>query len=1055
MQFRAYFIQLLQSLESAAQCISPFGWKSLMSFESMSAKRYSFQACLCVLSALLFGVGAVLGAPVVSNLVAVQRVGTKLIDITYDVSVSGLSSVLVSLEISSDGGVTWQVPVSSAVGDVGSAVVPGTGKAIVWNAKADWPGNYTSQMRFRVKADGGFAFIPSGTFIMGRSSGDLDGNSPTVTVNVSEFYLQATEVTWAEWSEVRTWGINNGYTDISVGAGKGADHPVHSVSWWDVIKWCNAQSEMSGLVPCYTISGVVMKTGTTVPTVNWSANGYRLPTEAEWEKAARGGVGGKRFPWGTDNISHVQANFDNSGGETYQSGAGGYHPSFTVGAQPYTSPVGTFTANDYGMKDMSGNVWEWCWDWYGSSYYTNGVTDPRGPSSGVTRTLRGGSWASFATYSRNSSRGSELPGSQTQFYGFRPARARIDDSSTASTVNVSVDSRNTAPAISNITDRSIGQDTTTGEIGFTISDDDTLPGQLLVSASVDNEQVVSSSGIVLGGSSANRTIRVTPVIGMSGAVTVTVAVSDGELTASKSFVLTILATKPLFAITPEGGTQVNPGTSVTFNANYVDGIQPFTFRWRRNGSFISGANASSFTISVVSKSHAGIYDCIVTNAYGSFVTPTSVLAVNDPVVITTSPLSQSANIGQEVTFKVRAIGTAPLEYQWRKNGTPIPGENSSTLVLSVEAGSGGFYDVVVDNALSSVTSSNAALIVLRPPVITEQPIDQNLTLGSTAIFSVTAVGPALTYQWRKNGINMSGQTGTVLMIPNANRTHEGIYDVIVKNSSGTVLSDPVWLSLPQLLQITEQPQDVTALAGDVAEFSVLADGPGVLAYQWNKDGKPIKDARARTLNVQAINPAVAGIYTVTVSSGSLKVTSQPAYLRVPDAGLLIYKFTLTGNYFVGTGSAKIALSGLLILDRLNQRGGIIRYAKNGKLDTFFSEVDDELNIHSTGPVSNSQTLVSKVLQGGGPLSEDVAMLWLRGADSEVVFSTADRTIAPKTLAGFQTELRAADRSEVGSMSMNATLDMAASLQARQAGETVEQTLNRLSASLQQKGYVRE
>jgi len=363
--------------------------------------------------------------PVVTNLTAAQRAGTKLVDITYDLAAPGFPAVAVSLAISSDSGSTWTVPVVSATGDTGSGVAPGTGKAIVWNAGTDFPQSYSSQIRFRVTAEDGFARIPAGSFTMGRTSGDTDADAPPVTVTLSEFYLQKTETTKAQWDAVRTWGLSNGYTDLAAGSGKAPNHPVQFVSWWDVVKWCNARSEKEGLTPCYTVSGAVLKTGTTLPTVNWSANGYRLPTEAEWEKAARGGVSGKRFPWGTDTISHADANFVNNGGESYQSGTAGYHPSFATSGFPYTSPVGSFPDNGYGLTDMAGNVWEWCWDWYGSSYYTTGTTDPRGPSSGSNRVMRGGSWDSGASDHRCSRRHLFNPAGQDTVMGFRPARSRL------------------------------------------------------------------------------------------------------------------------------------------------------------------------------------------------------------------------------------------------------------------------------------------------------------------------------------------------------------------------------------------------------------------------------------------------------------------------------------------------------------------------------------------------------------------------------------------------------------------------------------------------------
>jgi hypothetical protein len=298
--------------------------------------------------------------PVVSNLKAVQREGTKLVDITYDVA-ADTATVKVSLQISGDGGVTFAVPAVSVAGAVGPGVSTGAGKTLTWDAGADWNGQYSPQVRFKVLADDvpSFIEIPAGAFSMGDSFGEGEIiERPVRQVTMSAFYIEKREVTKGEWDAVRAWAAAHGYTDLSAGAGKAANHPVQTVSWWDAIKWCNARSEKEGLAPCYALGGSPMRTGTTVPTVDWTAKGYRLPTEAEWEKAARGGLSGKRFPWG-DTISHSQANYYSRSSYAYDlSPTRNYHPSYAVGSPPYTSPAGSFVANAYGLQDMAGNVWE-------------------------------------------------------------------------------------------------------------------------------------------------------------------------------------------------------------------------------------------------------------------------------------------------------------------------------------------------------------------------------------------------------------------------------------------------------------------------------------------------------------------------------------------------------------------------------------------------------------------------------------------------------------------------------------------------------------------------
>jgi formylglycine-generating enzyme required for sulfatase activity len=265
----------------------------------------------------------------------------------------------------------------------------------------------------------GMALVPAGSFTMGNylfcnsATNDPDiTNAIATNVYVSAFYMDVNLVSSNQWAAVYNYAVSNGYTFAHPGFAKAGNVPISQLSWFDCAAWCNARSAQAGLTPCYYTDGGSTQVFTNA--ANWvylyqdmTKSGYRLPTEAEWEKAARGGVIGNRFPWG-NVITESQANY-NANPATYYydfSTYSGYNTNFSSSGGS-ASPTGSFAPNGYGLYDMAGNFSEWCWDWYpvppipyqaGSPYL--GGADPTGPSSGSGRVMRGGNWFDPASSAR-------------------------------------------------------------------------------------------------------------------------------------------------------------------------------------------------------------------------------------------------------------------------------------------------------------------------------------------------------------------------------------------------------------------------------------------------------------------------------------------------------------------------------------------------------------------------------------------------------------------------------------------------------------------------------
>ncbi len=236
-----------------------------------------------------------------------------------------------------------------------------------------------------------YIFVEGGTFEMGSISGDSD-EKPVHNVTLDSFYINKHEVTQAEWQSVMG-------SDSTPNYFKGEDKPVEQISWFDAVEYCNKRSVAEGLTPCYTNQNGEY-------TCDFTANGYRLPTEAEWEYAAKGGnkaSNGNTYS-GNNEITLVTWYNDNSKNTTHD----------VMKKEP----------NELGLYDMSGNVWEWCWDWYGA-YSSEEQTNPQGANYVSSRVIRGGSWYSGADSCRVTLRGSRVPEKVGSFIGFRVVRSNI------------------------------------------------------------------------------------------------------------------------------------------------------------------------------------------------------------------------------------------------------------------------------------------------------------------------------------------------------------------------------------------------------------------------------------------------------------------------------------------------------------------------------------------------------------------------------------------------------------------------------------------------------
>jgi len=344
---------------------------------------------ICCFSSSIFANPVRNSAPQISNISVAQRLdGSKRIDIWYDLFDADNDTCDVSICVSVDDGGSFDFSPNRLYlsGDI-NAQISGTEKHIIWEAGNESIEFDGSQYRIKVLADDGVINIPP-NFILVEGGTFYNGVSQ---VTLSSFYMNKYEVTQAEYIAVM------GEPAPDVGYGGGPNYPVYRLSWFNEIKFCNLRSFSEELEPCYSFSSFgtdpanwpvgwnSVPENHTLITCNWSANGYRLPTEMEWMFAARGGNNSNNYNYsGSNNINDVAWHTYNSGGSLH--------------------PVGTKAPNELGFYDMSGNAYERVWDITGD-YPTDPQTNPTGPESGsLSRVSKGGSCFYSSSYHTIASR---------------------------------------------------------------------------------------------------------------------------------------------------------------------------------------------------------------------------------------------------------------------------------------------------------------------------------------------------------------------------------------------------------------------------------------------------------------------------------------------------------------------------------------------------------------------------------------------------------------------------------------------------------------------------
>jgi len=319
------------------------------------------------------------------------------------------------------------------------------------------------------------------------------------------------------------------------------------------------------------------------------------------------------------------------------------------------------------------------------------------------------------------------------------------------------------------------------------------------------------------------------------------SVSSVTSTAVTLLVNGLVVINPVAILSQAQALEVTEGEQATFSVTAIGGGE-LVYQWRKGGVAIAGATSASLNLSDVALNSAGSYDLVVSNSVSSVTSAAVTLLVNElvvinPVVILSQPQALELTEGEQATFSVTAEGGEELVYQWRKGGVAIAGATSASLNISdVALNDAGNYDLVVSSSVSSVTSAVVALlvnelVVINPVVILSQPQALEVTEGEQATFSVTAEGGGeLSYQWRKDGVEINGATSSSISLNSAVFSDAGLYNVVISNSEGGLASIAVSLGVNEILSSIQLSWDTPLKREDGTDLELYEINGYVIKY---------------------------------------------------------------------------------------------------------------------------------------------------------------------------------------------------------------------------------